>query len=390
MSMQIDAAPSPQKTLARSDARIEIIEQGSGPLVVMLAGVDRSAFDRSAATISQGGFRVLLLRSKAGVALNSAELAADAFAAIKSANKGAAVIVAEGRNTGAARRVALEHPEYVRGLTLASESADATARSNESVPAAATLYLIGERETNRKAAEQAQAEWGSRLTLIEIAGAGAAPLIEQPQRAAAVIVDWLRGPALSAEKTRIALPEESTLSAQQKALREQMLESLNSPAGRRVGALGPRAVLLHDPKLLQGYTAMGDVMAAAPVPLRYKELAILVTARAMDSDYEWAAHERAALNAGVPEAVIAAIKFGRAPNFEQAADRIVYDYADELHRVHKVSDATYKQAWDLLGTNGLINLTMVIGHYVNVAMTLNAHQMEKAAGSAPLPPRESR
>lgn len=400
LSMQITYAQTRNPTLS-PDARVQVIEQGAGPLVVVIATANRAAeFERIAAALALADFQVLLLRSQNAAAQPASALTLDEFAGhvttiIERANKGPAVIVAESGNTEIARRVALDHPDYVRGLSLAGEVVSepaAAARANDKVPAAATLYLIGARATNRAAAQQAQSEWGSRLTLVEIADAGQAPLTEQPQRAGDAIVNWLRGSALSANdpQARIGAPEDAALTVEQKRLRQQMLDSLESPAGRRVGALGPRAVLLHDPKLLQGYTAMGDVMATAPLPLRYKELAIIVTARAMDSDYEWAAHERAALNAGVPAAVVAAIKLDRTPAFEHAADRIVYNYANELHRNHKVSDATYKQAWDLVGTNGLINLTTVIGHYVNVAMTLNAHQLALPADAQPLPPRERR
>lgn len=396
LSNQASEAQTMNSSRDNSDARMTISRHGAaGPLLVMIATEHRAAAsDQAVTAISQAGFQVLLLHKadstrqrRTTPALTASEVASSVVAAIQRTAQGPAVIVAENRNTDIARQIALEHPEQVRGLILAGE-ATTTSRDNPQVPAAATLYLTGD-GADRRAAEQARKEWGSRVTVTEIAGAGQAPFSEQPQRTATAIIAWLRGPALSAGTpgTRITLPEEAMLTDQQKALQQQILGSLNSPEGRRVGAIGPRAVLLHDPKLLQGYTAMGDVMASAPLPLRYKELAILVTARAMDSDYEWAAHERPALAAGVPESAVTAIKYGRTPSFEHPADRIIYAYTDELHRNHKVSDATYRQAWDLLGTNGLVNLTIVIGHYVNVAFTLNAHQLELPAGAQPLPAR---
>ncbi|MGC3979751.1 MAG: carboxymuconolactone decarboxylase family protein [Steroidobacteraceae bacterium] len=373
------------------DDRLQTSEYGAGSPVLLLALANSPAeFESVAAQIGQAGFHVMLLRKQAKTSVPTLSESLENSSAVLLRFTAPAVIIAGNSDAEVARQLALRYPEHVRGLVLASESA-AAVRANEVIPAAATLYIQGKRKPDRLAVERAQMEWGSRLSLIEIADAGAMPLSEQPQRSGEAVVKWLQGPALSSldAKARIALPDDASLSAQQQALRKQMLESLNSPAGSRVGAVGPRAVLLHDPKLVQGYTAMGDVMATAPVPLRYKELAILVTARAMDSDYEWAAHERAALNAGVPAAVVSAIKVGRVPVFDSAADRIVYNYADELHRNHKLSDTTYQQAWDLLGTNGLLNLTVVIGHYVNVAMTLNAHQLALPANAQPLPPRDA-
>jgi 4-carboxymuconolactone decarboxylase len=306
------------------------------------------------------------------------------------------VLVGRGDDAIVARFVALAVPEHVRGLVLIGEPRQLGPTANADIPLAPALAITGASVAELAASNLAQAreDWGSRLSSASIANLATAWNV-QSTAIAESIVTWIAGPAVaprsvatSAEQPRIAPPLASTLSAEQRLLSQRMQDSLNTPDGRRLGVLGPRAVLLHDPKTLTGYLGIGDAMASAPVPLRCKELAILVTARATDSDYEWAAHERAALAAGVPVDVAGAIKLGRTPTFKAAADRIVYEYTTELHRDHYVSDTTYQAAWNLLGTNGLINLTLVIGHYVNVAYTVNAHRIELPAGSTPLPPRQ--
>lgn len=363
----------------------DLIEQGRGtPLVLVpAAGSPGAALDALAAALVEAQFRVLRPRGPAS--------APQLIESLKAAKPGPVVLIADGDAGAVARRVALDAPELVRGVVLAGEPAG-DAGVARPTPAAPALYLTAAGNAAAAMLAQAQKDWGTRLTARELPGS-AASLQSQPREAAPIIVAWLRGPALSATVAgqRIAAPEdESQMSAEQRSMNQGLRDSLNTTEGRRVGVVGPRAVLLHDTRLLKGYLGFGDVMATAPVPLRYKELAILVTARAFDSDYEWFAHEKPALNAGVPPEVVAAIKVGRTPQFTQAADRIVYDYADEIHRTHHVSDATYQKAWDLLGTSGLVNLTMVIGHYMNVATTLNVHRLPLPAGAAGLPPREAR
>jgi len=118
---------------------------------------------------------------------------------------------------------------------------------------------------------------------------------------------------------------------------------------------------------------------------RLSELAILVTARHLDCQYEWAAHERHALKGGLAQTVIDAIKAGRRPQLA-ADEQAVYDYATELHERRAVSSATYEKAQAAFGTVGVVELTALLGYYTMVAMTLNAHEI-MPEGPAPLPKR---
>jgi 4-carboxymuconolactone decarboxylase len=388
MALLIAGAPAHAAQTSRgamnNTGAAEFIELGSGPLLVLV--VDEGGTARNGSTglsgLAQGGFHVLLLRSSGTVESTASRVTA----LIERLGSGPALLVGEGAGASIVRRAAADRPDLVRGLVLVSEPALPAGAAAAVVPPAAILSVVGETQSDISVATRLQADAGSRHTLLKVAGA--APWREQPAATTATIVNWLKGPSLSGSASaRIAAPPDAQLTAEQRGLRQQMQGSLNTPAGQRVGVLGPREVLINDPRLLQGYTSMGDVMATAPVPLRYKEMAILMTARALDSSYEWYAHEKPALNAGVPATVVAAIRRGQTPTFERADDRIVYNYVDQIHRQHRVDDDTYHRAWDLLGTNGLLNLTMVVGHYMGVATTLNVHAFALPAGVEPLPSR---
>ena len=63
-----------------------------------------------------------------------------------------------------------------------------------------------------------------------------------------------------------------------------------------------------------------------------REVAILTTAREMDSQFEWVAHEPEALKVGVPQAVIDAIKYRRDTGGLDAADATVIELGRALWR----------------------------------------------------------
>ena len=67
------------------------------------------------------------------------------------------------------------------------------------------------------------------------------------------------------------------------------------------------------------------------LPKRLSELAILVTARHWGAEFEWFAHRKHALDAGLSEQVIEAIRKGKTPNFGDAEERTVFDIAVAIY-----------------------------------------------------------
>jgi 4-carboxymuconolactone decarboxylase len=179
---------------------------------------------------------------------------------------------------------------------------------------------------------------------------------------------------------RIQAPSAETMTREQKELFAEMSQN------GTVTAIGPRVIYLNDPELVKTYSVIGAYMAEIPFDPRHRELAILVVARHWDAQYEWWAHESRAREAGISDAVIEAIRVNRTPVFEKADEQIIYDYAGEMMSTKRITDETYQKAWDLLETDTLIKLTMLIGHYCSVAVTLNAHEVPLPEGVVdPLP-----
>jgi pimeloyl-ACP methyl ester carboxylesterase len=116
----------------RGDARIEVIAQGSGPVIVILPSLGRGAedYDVVAGLLVNEGFRVLRPQPRGigkstgpmtGLTLH--DLAADVAAVIEHEAKGPAVIVGHAYGHFVARTLATDRPELVRGVVLAAASA---------------------------------------------------------------------------------------------------------------------------------------------------------------------------------------------------------------------------------------------------------------------------
>jgi 4-carboxymuconolactone decarboxylase len=180
---------------------------------------------------------------------------------------------------------------------------------------------------------------------------------------------------------RIALASAENLNPEQRRVYDAIA------SGPRAGVRGPFLALLHQPAVADKWQQLGEVLRyRTSLPPRLSELAILVTARHMDCQYEWSAHEKHAKAGGVSPEIIEAIKAGRKPAKLAADEQAVYDYAIELHRQHAVSPETYDRAKAAFGAVGVVELTALLGYYTMVAMTLNAHEI-LPEGAPPLPKR---
>jgi 4-carboxymuconolactone decarboxylase len=166
----------------------------------------------------------------------------------------------------------------------------------------------------------------------------------------------------------------------------EVAEAISS--GPRGGLRGPFQAWLRSPALADRLQKVGEYLRfSSAVPRRLNELAILITARAWDAQYEWFAHHRLALEAGLDPAVAADIAEGRPPGGMKPDEAVVYDFCSELRATKTVSDKTLAAALDLLGEAGVVDLIAVSGYYDIVSMTLNVAEVALPDGmAAPLKP----
>jgi 4-carboxymuconolactone decarboxylase len=178
---------------------------------------------------------------------------------------------------------------------------------------------------------------------------------------------------------RLPQLDPATLTGRQKEIYDKIV---SSPRG---GVRGPFGVLLHAPGVADPVQALGAYLRFESVlPAKLRELAILITARFWTAQFEWHVHRGFAEKEGLDPAVIDAIATRKTPDFKTPEEKVVYAYVRELHKQHRVSDATYEVAVRVLGREATVELTALAGYYTLISMVLNAFEVEVPTGEAPL------
>ncbi len=159
----------------------------------------------------------------------------------------------------------------------------------------------------------------------------------------------------------------------------------NSGASKPGPLGGPFNVMLRSPGVGNIVQALGgEIRFKSSIPNKLNELAIMVTARYWTSQYEWYAHCRLALEAGLdPEIAKDVAENRRSPKMD-ADEAMIYDFSRELHETKGVSDANYKRVLDRFGERGVFDLIAVNGYYSLVSMILNVDKTPLPDG-VPLP-----
>jgi len=148
----------------------------------------------------------------------------------------------------------------------------------------------------------------------------------------------------------------------------------------------PFNVMLRSPVLAERLRKVGEYLRfESTIPKRLNELAILVTARTWTAQYEWYAHHRLAIKAGLNPDVAADLAQGKRPANMQPDEEAVYNFCHELHTTHGVSDAQYQAVLDLFGEQGVVDLMVVSGYYVLISMVLNVNRSPLPEGAVPIP-----
>ena len=172
-------------------------------------------------------------------------------------------------------------------------------------------------------------------------------------------------PVAPAQSPRFAPLTMEQLNVYQKPLGEQIMKVSS------VGLGGPYNPLLRSPVLGQRmFDLLYYLRWNSSLPLRLNEFAILIVGRQWRSQVEWYAHAPLAVKAGLSPEIVADLKAQKRPANMQADEAIVYDFVTELTTTHRVSDATFARAKQILGEQQVVDLTSVAGTYVTVAMVL--------------------
>jgi 4-carboxymuconolactone decarboxylase len=169
----------------------------------------------------------------------------------------------------------------------------------------------------------------------------------------------------------------------------RIYDSLADPKGGTIrGLRGPGGIMLHSPELSRLARPLNRYLRhEAGLGGRIRELAILTTARELDSQFEWAAHEPEAVAEGVSQEIIDIIKHRKNTSDLNEADAIVIELGREMFGARRVTSAIFARALQQFGRPALVDLVALMGNYAGTAALLTAFDMQLDPGQPPpLPP----
>jgi len=184
------------------------------------------------------------------------------------------------------------------------------------------------------------------------------------------------GSAVALTGERMAEIPLDKMSSAQRAVADAIM------SGPRGGLRGPFNAWLRSPVLADRLQKVGEyIRFNTSLDKRVNEMAILMTAQAWGSQYEWYAHAPLAIKAGLDPDIVAAIGAGKKPEKMNDDEATVWEFTTQLRRDHGVDDATYARALEKFGEQGITDLIAVNGYYDVVSMTLNVARVAPPAGA---------
>jgi 4-carboxymuconolactone decarboxylase len=169
---------------------------------------------------------------------------------------------------------------------------------------------------------------------------------------------------------------------------KKMYDLAVNPNSRTIAGLqGPAGIQLYSPKLANLERQLNQYLRyEAGLSARIRELAILVTAREMNSQFEWTAHEPVALQEGLDRNVVEIIKHRSSTVGLPESDAVIIQLGRQMFGEHRVAADTFARASKLFGPSTLLNLVALMSNYSATASLLAAFDMQLSSAQKPLLP----
>jgi AhpD family alkylhydroperoxidase len=116
----------------------------------------------------------------------------------------------------------------------------------------------------------------------------------------------------------------------------------------------------------------GRLMPGGTLPRAESELVILRVAHVTGSAYEWAQHVKLGRTAGLTDEEIERVRLGAEAPGWSTRQALLLRAVDELHDHDRIGDALWAELAREYGETELIELCLLAGHYIMLAMTLNS------------------
>jgi hypothetical protein len=156
-------------------------------------------------------------------------------------------------------------------------------------------------------------------------------------------------------------------------------------------APGPGHIGIYNPKASEGTGALGRALGVptgetSRLGQRMYQLVVLITAREIDQQYEWSAHEPMGLRAGLEQSVIDVVKFDRDAKGLAEKDATVIQFLRAVMREHKVSSELFAKQIRLFGRQNTVEIMQLMGDYFMVGTMMNAADQHLPPNRPPLLP----
>jgi 4-carboxymuconolactone decarboxylase len=153
-------------------------------------------------------------------------------------------------------------------------------------------------------------------------------------------------------------------------------------AGGRKPETGPFNLYLRSPEMAELSRPLGDYLRfKAPMPRKFKEIAIMLTSRYWGGQYVWYSHRQQALDAGLSPAFITAMAAGERPANMSPDEATMYDFCIQLLSTRQVSDTNFKAANALIGERGIVEIIGLMGQYTGLTMLFVVDRYPVPAGA---------
>src|SRR5436309_7656141 len=183
-------------------------------------------------------------------------------------------------------------------------------------------------------------------------------------------------------RSRLPLPKREALDEQGKRVYDSVLDPKRPTLA---GFQGPAGIWLHSPRVGEPVREMNRILRTeVPLEPRLKELAILVTSRELDNQFEWTAHEPVALKEGLDPEVIDVVKYRKPTSGLGTKEALIIGLGRKLFRERKVDPETFAHALEAFGPRGIVELAALMGNYAGTAIMLNMVDQRLRPDQTPL------
>ncbi|MAR53374.1 MAG: hypothetical protein CL426_11225 [Acidimicrobiaceae bacterium] len=174
---------------------------------------------------------------------------------------------------------------------------------------------------------------------------------------------------------RLSIPKEEDLDGPQKALRDAVLGSRKG-LGSEVWGRGPFGVWQNAPNVGRPALDLGaSVRFNTEIAADVREVAICTVGVHYKANFEFAAHKKIGVEAGLNAEALDRLALGEDPQWTGELE-LAHRYTATLLEKKRVTSELHDELVSSFGTHGAVEIVTTIGYYCLICLTLNAFEVQ--------------